>query len=38
MEGDTTSEEFFSQRALNYAVVDLRDGYISKIAPVRCVI
>lgn len=29
------SEAFYSQLASNLAVVDMRDGYISKIAPVR---
>lgn len=33
-EDDSKSDEFFFQKSLNLAVVDLRDGYISKIAPV----
>lgn len=31
---DTQSEAFYSRLAANLAVVDMRDGYISKIAPV----
>lgn len=35
---EDVEEKFFSNMAHNFAVVDMREGYISKIAPVRSVV